>query len=70
MLKKFLVQLVGNFEKIRGNSRFHQQEQIEHELAKERSQQATINQQERLKEQMTKRKEPSEEEILGPSDSA
>lgn len=53
----------------RGQTPFHQREIIERENAEERRQEAMQREQERLKIQMEKRKEPSEEEILGPSDS-
>lgn len=69
MLKKFFATLVGFREVSEGQKPFHQQEQIERELAEERRHVAMENERERLKDEMKKRQAPSEEEILGPSDS-
>lgn len=69
MIKKFFTKLVGYREMSRGQTPFHQKEQIERELAEERRQQAMERERERLRN-FGQRKEPSDTEILGPSDSA
>ncbi|OGM96235.1 MAG: hypothetical protein A3B86_03785 [Candidatus Yanofskybacteria bacterium RIFCSPHIGHO2_02_FULL_38_22b] len=69
MIKKLFTKLVGFREVVRGQKPFHQREQIERELAEERRQQAKERERERLKE-IGQRKEPSDTDILGPSDSA
>lgn len=63
MIKKFIARLVGNWEKIGGAKRFHQQEQIEGDLAKERAKEAQERERERLLRQR-EGKAPSEEKIL------
>lgn len=63
MIKKFIAQLIGNWEKIGGAKRFHQQEQIEGDLAKERAKEAQERERERLLKQR-EGKAPSEEKIL------
>lgn len=68
-MKKFFAKLIGFREVVKGQTPFHQREKIEHDLAEERRQQAMEHERERLKE-VWKREEPSEAEILGPSDSA
>jgi len=69
MLKNIIAKLVGNFDQRRGADKFHQAENIKHELAEERRVEAKEKVREKLQEQAQKREEPSEVEILGPSDS-
>lgn len=68
-MKKFFAKLIGWREQ-RNPSHFQQQEEVERSLAEERRRDAMVKEQERIKDNMKKRQEPSEVEILGPSDSA
>ena len=68
-VKQIGTKFAGFREETKGQMPFHQREQIERELAEERHQQAMEREGERLKE-IGQRKEPSDTEILGPSDSA
>ena len=68
-MRKFFAKLMGYQEQIRGPKTFHQPDVIERELAEERRQQAMEHERERIKDQMKKRKAPSEGEIRRPSDS-
>jgi len=68
MIKKFFAKLVGYREQVGGQNRFHQQEQIQRELAEERRQVAIQLEHERMKNEMKKRKAPSDSVIFGPSE--
>ena len=68
-MKKLFAKLVNWQAQRNGPDRFHQPEVIERELAEERRLQAMERERERLKE-IRNREEPSDVEILGPSDSA
>lgn len=68
-MKKFIAKLIGWREQ-RNPSKFVQQGAIEMAKAEENRQTAMGYERERLRDQMKKREEPSEAEILGPSDSA
>ena len=67
MIKKIIARLMGVREQ-RNPSHFSQQEAIERENSKERSQMAMQHERERLKDQMEKRKEPVDPSSI-PSDS-
>jgi len=70
-MKKFFAKLMGWHEQQSGAERFHQQEEIERDLAKERAAEAKKREHERLRQQMDGEEVqiPSDSEILGPSDS-
>lgn len=69
-MKNFLAKLIGWREQRSGADKFHEQEKIERELARERGEEAAIWARERARGRGESIVEiPSEEQILGPSDS-
>ncbi len=71
MTKKFMAQLITNFQPRMnlGRKRFNEEREVSEEASNYNKQIAMEHERERLKDQMEKRKEPSEAKILGPSDS-
>lgn len=71
MIKKFIARLVTNFQPRMnlGEKRFNEERDATREASNYNKEIAAQREQERLRDHMKKRKEPSEAEILGPSNS-